>query len=450
MTAAAAATPHEEPDDDAIDHEAYAFGHELPHLLRRFGGKSEFLTCRQNDPPFKRAAYNHLTDANLDIHEIREAALRLVQRSLGTAPDGDGDDDEEEDIAQDERFERMAFSDASFDNEAEPMEWLVDEILPCDGVVALVGKSKKAKKTWFATELARAIVTGTPACGVFKVRKGPAAYVYTEDFGGAVKSRIRALMVGAGLGSVIPARLHWLPRGGTINLLRDRDLADLLVRCLWLGKLAVLFLDPLRNLHRGNEISAEDMSNVFERLKLLGTWLRCAIVVMHHEAEAKAKNRSGGDRIRGNSAIHGAIDAGLYLSRVGGDDRSHFELSLESEIKGAQSGGTRRIDLDIDDNENHEAICARWTIDAESKTKVKAKRPPASGDARDIDRVVAFVAKLAAAGVHRGKSGLRNHPDKPTDLSEGRMRALLEQALAAGLLEQRGAKVHVVDTAVAA
>ncbi|HEX7941567.1 MAG TPA: hypothetical protein VF488_07160, partial [Gemmatimonadaceae bacterium] len=100
------------------------------------------------------------------------------------------------------------------------------------------------------------------------------------------------------------------------------------------------------------------MSAVLRKLRLLGELLGCTVVVVHHTAkisETSAKRRPG-QQLRGSSAIHGAVDSGIYLSDLNGDGSKTFRNVVDSEIKGARSAGRFELSLAIEDDANGEAV----------------------------------------------------------------------------------------------
>jgi hypothetical protein len=164
--------------------------------------------------------------------------------------------------------------------------------------------------------------------------------------------------------------------------------------CRRLGKLDLVLLDPLRDLHSGEEDKSDDMREVMRRLRLVGELVGCTVAVVHHAAKATkdTKSRRPGQRLRGSGAIHGAVDCGIYLGDLDGDGASTFRNSVDVEIKGARGAGHFDLSLAIVDDAMGEATRATWTLDRESPDAV------ARGDAGDVQSqtdVAAFLRVLA-------------------------------------------------------
>lgn len=274
--------------------------------------------------------------------------------------------------------------------------WMVHGLIT-DGGTAAIATEPKSAKTWLGTEIALAVATGTTVCGEFATTTPRhVAYFYAEDFDSKVQTRIRALLAGRRL-TEAPTTFHAQPRGRFLDLTRDDDLAVVIASCRHIGNVDLLVLDPLRDIHSGDEDKSGDMSNVMRRLRVIGELVGCTVLIVHHAAKATGdtNKRRTGQRMRGSGAIHGSIDSGLYLSDLKGDGTAEFTNTVRSEVKGARSAGTFELTLNIqDDPSTLEATKATWTV-------VRKETAPAATpqDARDEAR------KKIIATVHRLKAG---------------------------------------------
>ena len=204
-----------------------------------------------------------------------------------------------------------------FSREYPKTPWLVHGLLTRGGN-AVIGGEPKTAKTWLAIEIAIAVATGTKACGEFFSERGTAAYFFAEDLDKQVRNRIRALLAGSGRDVLPNGRLFVRPRGAFLDVLKDPDLAWVVASCRQLGRLDLLVLDPLRDIHSGEEDTSDSMRDVMRRLRVLGELLGCTVVVTHHNSKATAdtSKRRAGQRGRGSSAIHASTDSGIYLGSL--------------------------------------------------------------------------------------------------------------------------------------
>lgn len=260
-----------------------------------------------------------------------------------------------------------------------PTPWRVQGLLTSSGV-HVIGGEPKTTKSWAATEIAIAVSSGTAAFGKYPVETpGYVAYFYAEDVGPSVQTRINALTHGRKMPEGWQDRMVVQPRGRSIDINNDMDLVIIIasVRVLCGDDIDLLILDPLRDIHGGEEDSSDAMKPVMERMRIIGDILGCPVMFVHHTAKTttdSAKRRPG-QRLRGSGAIHGSVDCGLYLWDLRGDGQNQFVNAVTSENKAGRSAGTFELTLDVTDNRHGTAERARWTVSdraAEPAKNVKA------------------------------------------------------------------------------
>ena len=244
-------------------------------------------------------------------------------------------------------------------------------MIPKEGVGALSGEPKAAK-SWDATYLAVCIAAGVPVFGKFAVQKPAAvAYFYAEDTESAVNNRREAIVASLGLDPIGPWLDNWFaqPRGRHLDVMNTAQLCVLAASLKWIAAqtdrhFALLILDPLSNIHSGEEDKRDSMVKVMARLHALEAYLGLAILFVHHSSKESADNKGrkrGGQKMRGSSAIHGAVDFGLYLSNLRGDGKSEFIARVESEMKAARGAGVFDRTLTIEDNDKGNAVEATFS-----------------------------------------------------------------------------------------
>lgn len=252
--------------------------------------------------------------------------------------------------------------------------WLVQGLITEGGIVALATEPKSAK-TWLATEIALAVASGTPACGEFPTVKGRVAYLYAEDMGRAIATRLRSLCVGAGRDPVRAcADLFVQPAGRSLDVMSLDDCARVVASCRLIGQVRMVWLDPLRDVHAGDEDSSNDMAQVGKHLRAIATVLGATVGFVHHSAKSSADSRGRrlGQRMRGSSVLHGIVDSGIYLADLETDDVGTFTNRVESQIKAAKGAGHFTLTLRIDDDAAGQAVKAAWSVSREVKTKADA------------------------------------------------------------------------------
>jgi len=314
-----------------------------------------------------------------------------------------------------------------FTREYPATPWLVTGLITRGGV-AQFGAEPKSGKTWFALESSIGIATGSRVCNEFFATRGVVAYFFAEDLDRQVRNRVRALLASRGLGpEAIRGRLHVCPRGTTLDVTRDEDLAWVVASCRKLGPIDMLVLDPLRDIHSGKENESDDMSDVMRRMKTLGTILGCTVAFAHHAGKpGKDQNdRRPGQRARGSGAIHGSTDSGIYFGLRGGDGQKSFELGVDVEIKGAGGAGRFNVRLDVVDDDHGEAVRATWVMSREHTTQPTGSGSTATNtkgltdeDREDDDAVYEFIRELESRDIRLPQRALRDHPDRPTSMGK--------------------------------
>ena len=290
--------------------------------------------------------------------------------------------------------------------------WLVHGLAKRGGTIVISGEPK-CGKSWALTELAIAVCSGTLAFGTFATGEPQrGAYFYAEDLAADVQSHLRALAVGRGMSPAEAVKnLFVQPRGRFLDVLRDADLAVIVASVRRLGGVDLLCLEPLRDLHSGEEDKSDSMREVMRRLRVLGELLDCTIAVAHHAGKASADSgkRRGGQKMRGSGAIHGSVDSGLYLSAPRGDGPGHIAVRCESEVKGARSGGHFDLDLRIEDDAQGRAVKATWVVTREGASSKTDDTEDVAGIAEQhMHAVMHAIAVAEARNANTSAVELRN------------------------------------------
>jgi len=198
------------------------------------------------------------------------------------------------------------------DIEDEPVEWLIDNVLPKKAFAALYGPPG-SYKSFVALDIAEAVATGRPWMGREVQAAGAVLYIAGEGFGG-IGARIKA------------CKMHNRTQAGAeiyviraaINMRSSAEDFDLLVTSIkdLMEKSGVQFelvqIDTLaRAFGGGNENNSEDMGAFIHNAGRIQRMLGCAMMVLHHSGKDATKG------LRGHSSLLGAVDTQLELMKVG-------------------------------------------------------------------------------------------------------------------------------------
>jgi len=204
--------------------------------------------------------------------------------------------------------------------EREQPKWLI-EGLWAEAAVGCIGGTPKSGKTWLALEMALAVASGRPCLGRYPVpQKGTVLLYAAEDRPQALRVRAEELAKARGVpldrlpvGLITEPALrldvpgHQLRLAATVEKLKPR----------------LLILDPLVRLHRSDENSSADISELLGYLRALQRAHDVAVVLVHHVRKSGAGQP--GQALRGSGDLHAWGDSNLYLLRRKGGLELHAE-----------------------------------------------------------------------------------------------------------------------------
>jgi hypothetical protein len=193
----------------------------------------------------------------------------------------------------------------------EPVEWLIDSIIPKKAFVALYAPPA-SYKSFISLDLAEAIATGREWMGYRIPKKGAVLYICGEGHGG-MGARVKACKI-----------QNQSPDGTNLYIIRAQlnlrsspeDFAELLNAINDLiaeidEPLEIIILDTLMRMSGGgfNENSSEDMGAFITQAGKLQEIFDCALMVIHHSGKDVTKG------LRGHSSLLGAVDTELEIQR---------------------------------------------------------------------------------------------------------------------------------------
>ena len=192
----------------------------------------------------------------------------------------------------------------------EPVEWLVESIIPKRAFIALFAPPA-SWKSFIALDLAEAIATGRDWMGYKIPKKGAVLFISGEGHGG-MGARVKACKIqnnspdGANL-YVIRAQINIRSSQEDFDALTSA-INELVAQID--EPLEIIILDTLMRMSGGNfnENSSEDMGGFISQTGKLQQLYNCALMVIHHSG----KHIKG---LRGHSSLLGAVDTELEITR---------------------------------------------------------------------------------------------------------------------------------------
>lgn len=229
----------------------------------------------------------------------------------------------------------------------EPVEWLVEKVIPKRGFVALYGPPGSFK-SFIALDLAAAIARSAPWMGQASTPSDNGAVVYIAGEGhGGIGARIKACRIH-----------HQIEAGIPIYILRHQinlrssaeDINTLMLVVAELAetrqlKIDLIVIDTLaRAFGGGNENSSEDMGAFITSCGHLQQVFEAALLVIHHSGKDQAKG------LRGHSSLLGAVDTELELLRFDDQPRGVVTISKQKDGEDGVRYGFEMVEIEIDES----------------------------------------------------------------------------------------------------
>lgn len=185
--------------------------------------------------------------------------------------------------------------------------WLIEGLIPIfeEGSAGYYFAPAKGRKSMFLADLAISVATGTPALGIFPVKKtGTVVGFYAEDPKGETSRRMHRLCRSRGLafpkGKIL---LFDVPSISLDDIVHQEKILNTLKA---IPDLAFVFFDPMVRMHSINDNRAEELAPIHTFLRVLSRSLAgVALMLAHH-----ANKGDGG--ARGSSEFNAFGDFNLY------------------------------------------------------------------------------------------------------------------------------------------
>lgn len=229
----------------------------------------------------------------------------------------------------------------------EPVEWLIEKVIPKRGFCALYGPPGSFK-SFIALDIAAAIANASQWMGQPSKPSDNGAVVYIAGEGhGGIGARIKACRIH-----------HQITDPGTpIYILRHQinlrssaeDISSLMFAIKDLTdsikvKVDLIVIDTLaRAFGGGNENSSEDMGAFITSCGALQEAFDAAMLVIHHSGKDAAKG------LRGHSSLLGAVDTELELLRFEGQQKGILTVSKQKDGEDGLRFGFEMVEIDIDE-----------------------------------------------------------------------------------------------------
>jgi hypothetical protein len=214
----------------------------------------------------------------------------------------------------------------------EPVEWLIDGVLPRRSFAALFG-APGSYKSFVALDIAEAVATGRDWMDRSVNNDNDSAVLYIAGEGhGGIGARIKACK-----------QHNQTPDGAQIYVIRSQinmrsSLADMEALVASVDelvaehgiKLELIIVDTLARSMGGNanENSSEDMGAIINNLGAIQARYDSSLLVVHHSGKDATKG------MRGHSSLLGAVDTELEITKILGKDERQGTILIRKQKDG--------------------------------------------------------------------------------------------------------------------
>jgi len=209
------------------------------------------------------------------------------------------------------------------------MRWLIKNVLPSQGTVAMFGPSGSGK-TFLVLDMLQSLAFGNDWFG-HKVKQCSVTYIALEGDAG-VAGRVDAYRIHHG--STSP-NIRYMVQ--PFRLTNAHDIIDLAKAILDAGTGGVVVLDTLSRATPGlDENASKDMGLIIDAAKLLQELIGGLVLLIHHTGKDTGKG------MRGHSSLHAALDCAIEVRR-NGDNREW----LLAKSKDGEDGASHAFELKV-------------------------------------------------------------------------------------------------------
>ena len=239
--------------------------------------------------------------------------------------------------------QRQGFQIEAWDDiKDEPVDWLIEGVIPKKAFVALYAPPASFK-SFVALDIAECIATTRPFLGKEVKQQGAVLYIAGEGHGG-IGARIKALKVH-----------HDTPQGAPVYFLRrqvnlrssQQDIQDLAqaideLQAIQGIQFQLIVIDTLaRAFGGGNENASEDMGAFITAAGAIQQRYDSALLVVHHAGKDATKG------LRGHSSLLGAVDTELEIIRIEDAPKGILHISKQKDGEDGQRMGFQMVTVDI-------------------------------------------------------------------------------------------------------
>ena len=218
-----------------------------------------------------------------------------------------------------------------------PVKWLVQGVLPAEGVAAVYGPPGSGK-SFLVLDIMGAVARGG-SWGRHKTSERPCTYVALEGEAG-IGQRVKANMLKLG---PLPLSIRFV--AAPLNLQKAQDIVDLAaaINGEGLGN-GVICIDTFNRASPGaDENDSKDMGYMIEATKELQRLFGGLIILVHHSGKDTSKG------LRGHSSLFAALDVAIEVSKNAGQFSWRVKKSKDGRDDHEGAFRLETVELGVDD-----------------------------------------------------------------------------------------------------
>jgi hypothetical protein len=182
--------------------------------------------------------------------------------------------------------------------------WTVEDLFP-EGGLAIISGQPGHFKSWVILDIAVAVSGETKLFGHFDTKQSNVLVIDEENGERLLQKRLKKV----GINKDLPI-FYYSNETFTVS---DASIEALLGRCKEFN-IGTLIIDSLVRIHKGDENSSGDMSQIFNKLRRI-TAKGITVILIHHNKKPGIAGTGGAHDLRGSSDILASLDTHITLSR---------------------------------------------------------------------------------------------------------------------------------------
>ncbi|MFA5792196.1 MAG: bifunctional DNA primase/polymerase [Candidatus Paceibacterota bacterium] len=263
--------------------------------------------------------------------------------------------------SNEERLIKILSVDELLKLETKEQEFLVNPLIPRQGIIALSGQPSHGK-SWVMLHIAKAIASGKKVFDHFETVTGKILIFDEESGEGETKRRIERMSFKKDLPIMFSILQHF-----KIDNRKDLDqLKDIVQQ----NNISLVMFDPFAALHSKEENSAEQAEQIMEAMQEI-TKVGASVLFIHHHRKDGIGQPKGAQSLRGSSAISGRLDSHITVKR---DKKNVKDFVMEIEhVKSRRSKAATPFSVQLVEAGNNVSIVNYQEVEETKSKKENAK-----------------------------------------------------------------------------